>query len=530
MASEDENKVLTFKKPDAPEGPDHLTEEQKKERAKAIDMALRKEKKHPLGAAWWIGIIILILISISFVAGPAIEAAVARRSTGLSFGSYNGEDITFEQGNYFFDQYQNYADRFRGSSSNPEQAAYQIWSNAYYSTVVYTALSQMAKKAGIIASDPVVNRQIINSGYYDKDGKFDTATYNATSAERKQAIDTSVRRNLVPSMVMSDITSVLSSSAEKDFVASMADDSRSFQYVTFGVDSYPDEEASRYGLANADLFRTFGLSMASAADQAGAQALLDRITSGEAFSAVAESSSTDGFAAEGGKVGDHVYFFQLERSLKNADDAQQIVSAAVGQPIGPLETQNGWVVLQKDSELAPADFADQTTLNAVKVYISLYESQMLDDWLDDQAVDFAAKAGTEGFAQAADAAGLAVTDVAATPLNVGGSSYLGSFAYTDPNQQLAQITDSQVLKQLYDAEVDAVTGPVQAGTSYLVVKSGEKTSSGIGETLKQFYDYMTSTSVQSDLQYAILHSDKFSDNFLTVFLEQIIGSGSGSQS
>ena len=127
--------------------PHEMSAEEKAARQKAIDLAFKKEKKHPLGIAWWLGIIVLILISISFVLAPAIEAVVARRSGSLEFGKYKGEAIKFENGNYFYEQYQNFGQQYRGSSSNPEQAAYAIWSNAYYSTVYYTALSQMARKA-----------------------------------------------------------------------------------------------------------------------------------------------------------------------------------------------------------------------------------------------------------------------------------------------------------------------------------------------------------------------------------------------
>jgi len=67
---EEKGKVVEFKSAEGGE----MTAEQKAARQKAIDMAFKKEKKHPLGVAWWLAIIVFILISISFVAAPAIEA------------------------------------------------------------------------------------------------------------------------------------------------------------------------------------------------------------------------------------------------------------------------------------------------------------------------------------------------------------------------------------------------------------------------------------------------------------------------
>ena len=474
---EEQGKVVEFKPGDGGK----MTAEQKAARQKAIDMAFKKEKKHPLGVAWWLAIIVFILISISFVAAPAIEAVVARRGgTGLEFGTYDGEAIEFKQGNYFFEQYQNYADRYRGS--------------------------------------------------YDKDGKFDAATYQNASADRKQAIDTTVRRSVPTQMVLSDLSSVLSSSAEQDFVAAMADNTRAFEYASFDVTTYPDEEASKYAVENSKKFQTMGLSRITAPDQAAAQALLDKIGGGEQFATVASESSTDGFKAEGGKVGDTVYFFQIQDMFKNQDEADQVLSAKVGQIVGPFESINGWMLLKLDSAVVAPDFTNQETLNGVKAYMSLYDSQMIDDYLKDQAQKFADKATTEGFDKALSDSGLTSVSVGQTPLNAGGSSFLGSFASTDPKQMMAQITDSETLKTLFTAEDGAVTGPVQAGTAgYLVVKSAEKGDTSIGDYLKQFYGYLTSNTVQADTQYTLLHSDKFQDNFLTVFLGTILGQGTQSK-
>lgn len=502
--------------------PHEMSAEEKAARQKAIDLAFKKEKKHPLGIAWWLGIIVLILISISFVLAPAIEAVVARRSGSLEFGKYKGEAIKFENGNYFYEQYQNYGQQYRGSSSNPEQAAYAIWSNAYYSTVYYTALSQMARKAGIIAADSVVNRTIINSGYYDKDGKFDVATYNAASSDQKKSIETSVRRNLPAQTVMGDLTSILSSSGEQDFIASMADDSRSFEYVDFDLTAYPDDQAAAYATQNAQKFETLGISLMTAADQDAAQALADRVVGGEEFATVASSSSTDGFASQGGKVGDNVYFFQIQNTFKNAAEADQALAARASQMLGPFEGNNGWFILRVDSAAVPADFTNAQTLNAVKAYMSVYEAQMMDDYLKDQATQFAGTATEKGFDAAATDAGLSTVQVGATPMNIGNSTYLGSFQSTDP-KQLLSYADSETVKSLYAADEDAVTGPVQAGSSYLVVKSGAKGEAGMGQYVKQFYNYLASNTMQGDVQYSVMHNDGFEDNFLTVFFKEIIG-------
>lgn len=150
--------------------------------------------------------IVLILIAISFVLAPAIQAFVGQgTSNGIVFGKYGKEEIKYAYGNYFYDQVQNYANEYSGSEANQTQALYQIWKSAYDSTVLFTAINQLASKAGITAADEVVKRAIIESGAYDKDGKFDVKTYQEASAETKASVEKSIRRGLPYQIVIDDV-------------------------------------------------------------------------------------------------------------------------------------------------------------------------------------------------------------------------------------------------------------------------------------------------------------------------------------
>src|SRR5690554_800560 len=210
----------------------------------------RKAKAKPrVTIGWILGMAILLLIGASFVLGPTIGAVLGKRNqSNLVFGTYGKEDISYAYNNYFYDQVQHYADQYKGLQSDPTQALYQIWKSAYDSTVVYTAVSQLAKQAGIQVNSDVLNRAIIDSGVYHKDGKFDVDTYQKATAERKSAIESSIRRNLPYQMVMTDISSVIASEAEREYVGSMAATVRDFSYLLFDSSLYPNEEAIAYAL------------------------------------------------------------------------------------------------------------------------------------------------------------------------------------------------------------------------------------------------------------------------------------------
>ncbi|MFA6845368.1 MAG: SurA N-terminal domain-containing protein [Sphaerochaetaceae bacterium] len=486
-----------------------------------------KPKKH-LSIGWWFGIIVLILISISFVLAPAIEAVVGRKqNNGLVFGTYGKEEIKYAYGNYFYDQYQNYANQYKSSSdTNQIQTLYQIWKSAYDSTVMYTAVTQMAKQAGIIASDAVVNRKIISGGYYDVDGKFDSATYNKATTEQKASIETSVRRSVPFQIVANDVGSVLSSQGEQEYVAAMADNSRSFEYVTFDSSSYPDDLASQYALANKQLFYSMGLSVISTTTKEEAEAIVSTISKGEkSFEDAAVASSKDSFANAKGKIGT-VYYYAIASNFKNADEAQLLLTSATGQVLGPFEGQNGWSIYRLDSAPTEPDFTNSTLLSGVKAYMSSYDSAVINDYLSAQATKFAADAKSTDFGTAADKAGLTVNDVAATPMNIGNSTYLGSFSYTDAKGLLASAAnDSTNATKLYIAEPESITDPMKAGTSYVVAKIGktDSASSGLGSYLKTFYSYLSANNNQQDMAQAILASDQLKDNFMNTFLSQILG-------
>ena len=128
--------------------------------------------------------IILGAVAIALIAGVVIPAVGPKSgSSSLKFGVYDGTPIEFAYGNYFYNLYQSYAQQSKGSSQN---AAYQVWLNAYQGTVFHVAMEKMADKAGLRVTDKAVNNAIYESGIYHKDGVFDAATYEQASNESKK--------------------------------------------------------------------------------------------------------------------------------------------------------------------------------------------------------------------------------------------------------------------------------------------------------------------------------------------------------
>ncbi len=518
---------------------DDTTEKKTNEEGKALKSATTKSNgngtkeqktlvikpKRKVTFGWIAGMIILILIAVSFVMAPAIEALVGgNKSNEIVFGKYGKDDVKYTSNNYFYDQVQNYASQYKTSDGNGTQRLYQIWKSAYDSTVIFTAVNQMANKLHIIAVDDVVNRAIINSGTYNKDGKFDVDTFQKASAESKASVDRSIRRAIPYQTVISDVGSILSSDAEADYIAAMAADNRTFKYVSLDASLFPDQKASEYALMNKQLFYSMDLSVISVQTEDEAKAIASSISSGtKTFEEAATESSKDSYASAKGKVGT-VFYYGILPNFKNADQATQFLSAKAGDVVGPFEGTNGWALYRLDSAPKAPDFTDTATLASVKAYLAYNNDPIITDYLSSQADQFASDAAN-GFEEAAAKANLDVNSVGATPLNISSSQYMNSFKTTDTKGLLASVSSDEATgKLLFTEPVGTIVKPIKNGASYLVVKiesdaKDENTSSYV----KMFYNYLSGSQNQQDLSQAIFASDAFKDNFLTTFLKVILG-------
>ncbi|MBK5199911.1 MAG: peptidylprolyl isomerase [Spirochaetaceae bacterium] len=480
-----------------------------------------KKKKVSLG--WIFGMAILILIAISFVAAPAIEAIVGgSNSNEIKFGSYDGKDISYSQDSYFYDQYQYYGTQYKGTTSDSNLALYQIWSQAFNSTVLFTAISQMANKIGYTDTETSINNAIISSGYYNVDNNFDVATYNKTSSEQKASIRKKVVRQLPYQTVLNDVQSVLTSDAETDYVSKMADNSKTFKYVVFDQSTYPKEDAAKYALANPTLFNMIDISIISTTDEAAAKTALTDINNGKSFDEEAIAVSKDSYASKGGAIGSTPYY-AIKVNFKNADDSLKVLEANNGDVVGPYETDNGYAIYKINKAAITPDYTNETTISMIRSYITNYDADIMTVYLTAKANSFISTIADD-FDAAATAENLSVNNVSSTSENIGNSQYLSSFTTNDTKGVLATAaTKEETMKALFDAKVGTTVAPISSNGSVIVAYvASEDTASGMGQYIKSVYPQYSGTHNAQDLESAIMASDKLQNNFLTVFLDKIM--------
>ena len=144
----------------------------------------KPKKKGSVTVTQIVTYVILGLLAIVLVVGVFPSFGSQGGPSSVAFGSYDGTPIEFAFGNYFYRQYQNQAQQNKATG---QSAAYQIWRAAFESTVFHTAMMKKAEKAGIRVVDETVNQAIIDSGIYNKDGKFDVATLKDSVSARTKS-------------------------------------------------------------------------------------------------------------------------------------------------------------------------------------------------------------------------------------------------------------------------------------------------------------------------------------------------------
>ena len=474
-----------------------------------------KNKHQKKSIGWIIGVVVLILISVTFILPTT---ALSGGSSSIEFGRYNGDKISLEYGNFFYNQVANLASQYPMDATN----SFQIYYQAYYATVLETALRQMAEQAGIKVTDSMVNDAIIQSGAFsNEDGVFDPEVYRNASAAEKSSIRMQLEDILPSQIVMADMTGVKTSEAETGFIATLNENTRAFQYITVGSATYPDTDAWTYAEENPAPFQAMDLSSITVATEDSANTILQSIQSGEAtFESAATENSTDSYSGSEGEMGS-VMYYDLEGQLVDSTNAATVFASATGDIAGPFQTYSGYTLYRANSAAAPADLEEIDNLNAVKSYIAANDPETMLAYLQTKADEVYAVA-TENWDEAAATAGVTVTDVAASAPNPASSSMINGLTYADQGYLLASAAaqDEDFNKEIFTSEIGTVSAPVESGSSYISVRSVENDEENALNTsyLTSLYpSFFVPSIMQMDIQSAVFASDGFEDNFLNTY-------------
>ena len=482
----------------------------------------KKDKKHgKKSIGWIIGVIVLILISVTFILPVTVFST--SNTPKITFGSYNGEDITLEYtyDNYFYNILVNLANMYQMNNQN----VMQIYQTAFSEAVMNTALTQMADEAGITVSDKMLGQAMVQSGNWrDENGNFDVNAYNETPQVQRDAVRDQLRAALPAQVVLSDLATVKTSNAEQDFVMSLSSSPRAFQYITLDYNAYPDEDAISYAAANPAPFMTMDLSVITVATEDEANTVLTSIQNGETtFADAVTASSTDSYKGNGGSMGT-VIANDLESTLVNEEDALTVFSLSEGELSAPIQSYTGWQIFRADSTTAEADTSDADVLSDIKRYISLNDSETMETFLQAKADEVYAAAQND-FEKAASDNNLKITDVSASSYNPASAAFITGIAGNDPDGLLLNATyaSTEYQSEIFTAADNTVIAPELSGSSYIIVRPVAAAAASDTANRRLAYSQSAPVIAVQDVNASILSSDGFVDNFFNTFISEVIG-------
>ncbi len=485
----------------------------------------KRREMHPL--LYGFSVVVLVVVVVTFVALPM----AGRMGSGVGsivFGSYDGHDIVYQPGNYFAQQQNRLSEQVRQQGQNQDVASQveYIWYQAYQQTIVHTAMLIEAQKAGLQVSEDKVDKALLNYPGYQDNGQFSEELYRKTPTPERVQTRKMTREQLITDQFLSDEFSGLKTAdQEKAFIASIAKDERSFDFVSFPFDGFPADQVKKYAEANKAQFKKIKVSRILIKSGEGEakeirKKLQDKSSS---FEDLAKTYSKDSYAAGGGDMGWR-YAYDLQSDFDNKDQVQSVFTLKQGEVSDVLKGTYGWMIYRAESDSVDPDLADQATLDTVKGYVMRYERGKVEDYFMELAGKMARRASESGFTAAAKEAGRAVKKTASFPINLQNVFSLAPVkAVPDSDTPASAAYNQDFFIRGFSLGMDQVSPPIVLDDQIVVLKlTGQRQEPDASQKLMaNFADYMASQSLQADLQAELDNPKKLKDNFLTVFNQYV---------
>ncbi len=485
---------------------------------------MKKNTVYTLGS-----LIILLICAFCFVVLPAVEGRTSRNQGAETpvFGKYNGKEIKYEQGSDFANFVSQYGQMYQMYGQQLDQTTYyQIFNQAFKSTVLSYAYSDAVKKSGYIVPKSAINREIIPY-FSDDDGNYSSKLYKQASDDVKRELHESAESSLLAERFNSDnfassaeriyLTSLYglkNSEGEKKFIASMNKEQRGFKMAAFSKSDFPLEEKLKFANQNASLFNKYDMSVITVEEQSEAETILKRIENNEiTFEDAVSEYSDNYYSSSEGKLTNN-YQYQISSILQNKDDLSAITGLATGATSGIIQTNSGYSIFKNDGPVTKPDFENEDLQKTVTTYLTVYEVNLIEDYFIAKAKEFTSEAKATDFASAVEKYGVSVTDISQFPLNYGSVNILNTLD-TSAEDLSGADTNENFLSAAFSLKLNEYSSPLVLNNNIIVLRyttEGSSDDDDVNVNMLVSYDQAAATD-------AVLKSDKLEDNFLKVYYD-----------
>jgi hypothetical protein len=439
-----------------------------------------------------------------------------------TFGYYDKEPISWVPDNIFAQNHEQVVRHYqsRGVDVNNFSIGAQIWRQAFEITVVHTAIKQFMKRSNYSVPEKTVDRQVALLPQFHENGRFSSVLYQQLPESSRLALWRQVQDELIKMRFYNDFFyGLLMSPAEAEFIGNMTSVMRSFDMVSFSVDSFPEDEYFAYARANANHFRTIHLSRITVnTNERDARRILDSINNGTiTFEDAARGQSQDSFADRGGDMGSR-YTFELDFEIPNTSDRNIIFGLRRGEISNIVRIGDSWVFFRVEDELKPANFEDFSTMERVRSYLRNFDRGRMEDWAIKQAEAFINEVNIHGFDDAAHWQGLEKQSFGPLPINYGGLdlfSSLESFGLSGVDTQ-SMSRNENFWRIAFSTQVDTPSVPFVQGGNVLVLLPVEQiyAEESTIENISMLYSmYWVNMITEQSLPHYFLTNPRMEDRF-----------------
>lgn len=484
-------------------------------------------------------IIILLIAGIVFIVAPALVGN-GREASGVSFGSYDGKEIRYEQGSDFANIVSQYADMYSQMGYQIDTSTYYyIFSNAFSQTVQQMAFTDAVNKSGWAVPEQAVNRALIPY-FSDEDGNYSSRLYHQADPNQVNEMRMQITKSLTASRYYDDVFGsadtvgevklfgLKSHAREEAFINAMGENQRLIDMATFSMSGYPDSEKAAYGRNNSQKFVKYDMSVITVNEKRDAESVLKRINNNEiTFEDAIGAHSNKVYSNNDGKLSES-YHHQLERMVSEASDLATLTALSVGEISGVIQTSNSYSIFHVDAGAAQPDFTDDNVVRDVFNYLNNYEAGVIEDYYMAQAENFVRTAKTTGFDEACEQLNVVKTMLPPFPLNYGNVSVMNTVS---SGSVTAAATNEQFLETAFTLKEGDVSNPIVIENNIVVLKYNGIMDAAKNETSSdsaEFGDGATSIITQlasydsNSASSALMASPKIKDDVMSTFISNFL--------
>lgn len=477
-------------------------------------------------ALYLFSVIILGIIVVSFVGGP-IVGQMAGPSQSVVFGRYRGEPIELGQDTHF----QNQLAQLSRQMGNPQGTAemYQLYRTAFERTLLQKAILMEAEDSGMTVSSDRVNNQLVQLPQFQEAGEFSRQSLQDTSQQELMNLRSTVRENLIQDRYINDIIGGFEySSNEIEFFANQGAVERRFNVAQFALENVPDSVPADFVSENSQLFTSAELSVINAGPELEqAEEVRQMLVEGDdTFENLAREFSIDRETAEDGGTLGRVFRYELEQRILEPEDIDAVFETPEGEISPIVDTERGYAVYRIDSGSTEPDVEDDDTLEAVLGYMEEFERGRLEDYMFEQAEEFAIEVRDGG--NFTDTAGEYTAEIAETaffPINYGNQPHLPSIQTLDGDTLNNAASEESFFRAAFSVELGDITEPIVLDDYVMVLEALEQRepeaedTDRIASIVPRLYQQYQSREVERSLLDSSVIEDNFNEAFARSFLQ-----------